>query len=384
MRRVILIVLDSVGAGALPDADAYGDAGADTLGNTAKAAAGLHLPNMAALGLGNLHPISGVSPAAAPAARYTRLAEASAGKDTVTGHWELAGLISDTPFTTFTDNGFPPEIIDAFRDRIGTDILGNFAASGTEILDRLGAEHRATGRPIVYTSADSVFQVAAHTDTVPLDTLYRWCEIAREILNPHRVARVIARPFVGEPGAWQRTYDRKDFAMAPSAPTVLDGIVAAGLPVVGVGKIEDIFSGRGITESHHTEGNDDGMRKTRALMDRVDGGLIFVNLVDFDMVYGHRRNPAGYARALEEADAFLPTLLEGCRDGDLLLFTADHGCDPTFTAHTDHTREYVPLLAWSRSVPGGPVPTQETFAAVAATVASWLGIPWDGPGGSII
>jgi len=383
MRRVILIVLDSVGAGALPDADAYGDAGADTLGNTADAVGGLHLPHMAALGLGNLHTIRGVPPAAAPAARHTRLAETSAGKDTVTGHWELAGLISDTPFTTFTD-GFPPEITDAFCERIGRKILGNFAASGTEILDRLGAKHRATGRPIVYTSADSVFQVAAHTETVPLDTLYRWCEIARELLDPHRVARVIARPFVGEPGAWQRTYDRKDFAMAPPAPTVLDRIAAAGLPVVGVGKIEDIFSGSGITESHHTEGNDDGMRKTRALMDRVDGGLIFVNLVDFDMVYGHRRDPAGYARSLAEADAFLPTLLEGCRDDDLLLLTADHGCDPTFTAHTDHTREYVPLLAWGRRVPGGPVPTQETFAAVAATVASWLGIPWDGPGESIV
>ena len=383
MRRAILIVLDSVGAGALPDADAYGDAGADTLGNTADAAGGLHLPHMAALGLGNLHPIHGVPPTAAPAARHTRLAEASAGKETVTGHWELAGLVSDTPFATFTD-GFPREIIDPFRDRIGRDILGNFAASGTEILDRLGEEHQATGRPIVYTSADSVFQVATHTETVPLDTLYRWCGISRELLDPHRVARVIARPFVGEPGAWRRTYDRKDFAMAPSAPTVLDRIAAAGLPVVGVGKIEDIFSGRGITESHHTEGNDDGLRKTRALMDRVDGGLIFVNLVDFDMVYGHRRDPAGYARALAETDAFLPTLLEGCRDDDLLLFTADHGCDPTFTAHTDHTREYVPLLAWSRRVPGGPVPIQETFAAVAATVASWLGVSWDGPGESIV
>ena len=383
MRRAILIVLDSVGAGALPDADAYGDAGADTLGNTADAAGGLHLPHMAALGLGNLHPIHGVPPTAAPAARHTRLAEASAGKDTVTGHWELAGLVSDTPFATFTD-GFPREIIDPFRDRIGRDILGNFAASGTEILDRLGEEHQATGRPIVYTSADSVFQVATHTETVPLNTLYRWCGIARELLDPHRVARVIARPFVGEPGAWRRTHDRKDFAMAPSAPTVLDRIAAAGLPVVGVGKIEDIFSGRGITESHHTEGNDDGLRKTRALMDRVDGGLIFVNLVDFDMVYGHRRDPAGYARALAETDAFLPTLLEGCRDDDLLLFTADHGCDPTFTAHTDHTREYVPLLAWSRRVPGGPVPIQETFAAVAATVASWLGVSWDGPGESIV
>ena len=383
MRRVILIVLDSVGAGALPDADAYGDVGADTLGNTAAAAGGLHLPHLSALGLGNLHPIRGVPPAPAPAARFTRLAEASAGKDTVTGHWELAGLISSIPFTTFTD-GFPLEIIDAFSERIGRKILGNFAASGTEILDRLGAEHQSTGRPIVYTSADSVFQIAAHTDTVPLGTLYRWCEIARELLDPHRVARVIARPFVGEPGAWARTYDRKDFAMAPPAPTVLDRIAAAGLPVVGVGKIEDIFSGSGVTESHHTEGNDDGLRKTRALMDRVDGGLIFVNLVDFDMVYGHRRDPAGYARALVEADAFLPTLLEGCRDDDLLLLTADHGCDPTFTAHTDHTREYVPLLAWGRRVPGGPTPTQETFAAVAATVASWLGIPWDGPGESVV
>jgi len=383
MRRVILIVLDSVGIGALPDADAYGDAGADTLGNTAAAAGGLALPNLAALGLGNLHPAAGVAPAAVPSARFARLAEASAGKDTVTGHWELAGLISDTPFATFPD-GFPAEILDPFREAVGREVLGNEAASGTEILDRLGGEHRSTGKPIVYTSADSVFQVAAHDDAIPLAELYRICGIAREILNPHRVARVIARPFVGEPGAWRRTYDRKDFAMPPPEPTVLDRVSDAEQPVIGVGKIEDIFNGRGLTESHHTEGNADGLRRTAALLDREDGGLVFVNLVDFDMVYGHRRDPAGYARALEEADAFLPTLLDACGDEDLLLFTADHGCDPTFPGHTDHTREYVPVLAWSPALRGGPAAPQATFAAVAATLADWLGVAWPGPGKSIL
>ncbi|MFH1532539.1 MAG: phosphopentomutase [Pseudomonadota bacterium] len=383
MRRVILIVLDSVGVGAAPDADAYGDEGADTLGNTAAAAGGLALPHLGALGLGNLHPVPGVPPVPAPTARYALLAEASQGKDTVTGHWELAGLISDTAFATFPD-GFPPGIIDPFRAIAGRDILGNCAASGTEILDRLGEEHRATGRPIVYTSADSVFQVAAHTDTIPLEELYRICAAARTLLDPHRVARVIARPFVGKPGAWRRTYDRKDFAMSPPRPTLLDRVSGAGHPVIGVGKIEDIFSGRGLTGSHHTEGNADGLRRTATLLEREDGGLIFVNLVDFDMVYGHRRDPAGYARALEETDAFLPTLLAGCRDDDLLLFTADHGCDPTFPGHTDHTREFVPLLAWSPSLSGGPAAPQDTFAAVAATVAEWLEIPWEGPGRSIL
>ncbi|MBM4370856.1 MAG: phosphopentomutase, partial [Deltaproteobacteria bacterium] len=266
----------------------------------------------------------------------------------------------------------------------GRELLGNVAASGTEILERLGAAHRATGRPIVYTSADSVFQVAAHTETVPLETLVRWCEAARRILDPYRVARVIARPFEGAEGAWRRTYDRRDFAMAPPAPTLLDRVAAAGLPVVGVGKIHDIFSGRGITESIHTEGNADGLRHTAAVLDRLDRGLVFVNLVDFDMVFGHRRDPGGYARALEEADRFLPALMGRCGPGDLLVLTADHGCDPTFAAHTDHTREHIPLLAWSPGLPGGFAPPQDTFAAVAATVAAWLGIPWDGPGVSIL
>ena len=383
MRRVILIVLDSVGVGAAADADDYGDAGADTLGNTAAAVGGISLPQLAALGLGRLHPAAGSSSAVDPAARYARLREASEGKDTVTGHWELAGLISETAFATFPD-GFPRSIMDPFRDAIGREVLGNIAASGTEILDLLGAEHRATGRPIVYTSADSVFQIAGHADTLPLDELYRICRVARDLLDPHRVARVIARPFVGEPGRWRRTYDRKDFAMAPPAATVLDRIHGAGLPVIGVGKIEDIFSGRGLTESHHTEGNADGLRRTAELLTRGDGGLIFVNLVDFDMLFGHRRDPAGYARALVEADGFLPTLLAACGDDDLLLLTADHGCDPTFPTHTDHTREDVPLLAWARALSGGPVGTQETFAAAAATVADWLGIGWDGPGRSIL
>ena len=383
MRRVILIVLDSVGVGEAPDAEAYGDQGADTLGNTAAAAGGLALPHLGALGLGNLHPVAGVPPTATPTARFTRLQEASKGKDTVTGHWELAGLISETAFATFPD-GFPPEIMIPFQEAAGQVALGNCAASGTEILDRLGAEHRATGRPIVYTSADSVFQVAAHTDTMPLEELYRICAAAREILDPHRVARVIARPFVGAPGAWRRTYDRKDYAMVPPAPTLLDRISGAGMPVVGVGKIGDIFSGQGLTASHHTEGNADGLRRTAELLSSRDGGLLFVNLVDFDMTYGHRRDPAGYARALEEADAFLPPLLAGCREDDLLLLTADHGCDPTFPGHTDHTRETIPLLAWSRSITGGPAAPQDTFAAVAATTADWLGLPWDGPGKTIL
>ncbi len=366
--RAFIIVLDSAGCGGAPDAAAFGDAGADTLGNVARAVGGLRLPNLGRLGLGNAHPIAGVPPAAEPEGAYGVLTERSPAKDTTTGHWELAGLVNDSPFPTFPD-GFPPEIIEAFAARTGRPVLGNRPASGTGILDELGPEHLATGGWIVYTSADSVFQVAAHTGVIPLEELHRACGIAREIVNPLRVGRVIARPFVGEPGAFRRTYDRKDFSIPPPRPTVLDVLAEAGVPVVGVGKIHDIFAGRGVTESVHTEGNDDGCDRTIELARTLSRGLVFVNLVDFDTAYGHRNDVAGYARALERFDERLGGLVAALRPGDLLVVTADHGCDPTMPG-TDHTRERAPvvaMLAPRRS--GRDLGVRDTFADVAATVA---------------
>lgn len=376
-QRVFWLVLDSVGIGAMPDAGRYGDIGADTLGNTARAVGGLHLPNLGRLGLGNLHAVSGVPPVAAPDGHFARLAEASPGKDTSTGHWEMAGVLLDRPFATFTDAGFPADLMEAFRRESGFEWMGNVAASGTEIIERWGQEHQRTGKLIVYTSADSVFQIAAHEDTVPLPRLYAACEVARRLLDPYHVARVIARPFVGVPGDYRRTYNRRDFSMAPPRPTVLDHLVAAGLPVVGVGKISDIFAGRGVTESIHTEGNADGLRRSEEVLRRGGQGLVYTNLVDFDMLYGHRRDAVGYARALEEVDAFLPALLDAAGPGCLVLITADHGCDPTATWSTDHTREYVPLLAWHAGMPAGggrDLGLRTTFADMGATVAGALGV----------
>jgi len=372
-RRVLLLVADSVGCGALPDAAAWGDAGSDTLGNTSRAVGGLSLPVLGSLGLGHLTAIEGVPPTASPRGWYGKLRERSQGKDTITGHWEMMGIVLAEGLRTFP-RGFPPELIEGFVRATGVPgVLGNEVASGTEIVARLGAEHQRTGRPIVYTSADSVFQIAAHEETVPLETLYAWCRAARALLDPWRVARIIARPFVGEPGRYQRTYHRRDYAMPLPGRTVLDQLVEAGLPVVGVGKIPDIFVHRGITEEVHTEGNADGLEKTEALLSRVDRGLVFVNLVDFDMLYGHRNDPAGYGRALEDLDRFLPRLLGGLGPDDLFILTADHGCDPT-TPSTDHSREHVPFLVHVPGRGGGPLGVGESLCDVGATVAGWLGL----------
>ena len=373
-RRVLLLVADSAGCGALPDAAAWGDEGSDTLGNVSRAVGGLALPVLGSLGLGHLTAIEGVPPDPSPRALHGKLMERAQGKDTITGHWEMMGVVLEQGMRTFP-RAFPPELVQAFVEATGVPgILGNEVASGTEIVARLGAEHQRTGRPIVYTSADSVFQIAAHEETVPLETLYAWCRAARRLLDPWRVARVIARPFVGAPGAYVRTYHRQDFAIPLPGRTVLDEVSAAGLPVVGVGKIPDIYGGRGVTEGIHTEGNADGLARTAAALDRVDRGLIFVNLVDFDMLYGHRNDPAGYARALEALDAGLPALLDRLGPEDLFLLTADHGCDPT-TPSTDHSREYVPLLAWSPALRGGALGVRDSLADVGATVADWLGVP---------
>jgi len=376
IRTVVWLILDSVGVGAMPDAADFLDEGANTLVHTAKAVGGLHLPTLGKLGLGNIVAVPGVPPVNRPRARHGKMAEASPAKDTVTGHWELAGLVSEHPFAIFYD-GFPPEIMDEFATRTRRSWLFNRPASGTEIIERLGREHMESGSLIVYTSGDSVFQIAAHEEVVPPAQLYQVCETARRILDSHRVARVIARPFVGRPGSFTRTYNRKDFCMEPSRPTLLDHLVARQVPVTGVGKIHDIFAGRGISESIHTEGNVDGMERTLELVQARRPGLIFVNLVDFDMVYGHRRNPQGYARALEEADAHLARLLYHMDDRTALFITADHGCDPTHARHTDHTREYVPILAL---VPGaGPgsfdLGVRRTFADLAATTADLFGQP---------
>lgn len=372
-RRFLILVADSAGCGALPDAAAYGDEGSDTLGNVSRAVGGLKLPVMQALGLGAVTDILGVPPAPKPGAFVGKMAERAPGKDTLTGHWEMMGAVLEKGLTTFP-KGFPPELIAAFvRETGAPGVLGNVVASGTAIIQELGEEHQRTGRPIVYTSADSVFQIAAHEATVPVETLYGWCRTARWLLDPWRVARVIARPFVGTPGQYTRTYNRKDFAMPPPAPTVLERLVAAGVPVIGVGKIPDIFDRRGITEELHTEGNADGIARTAALLERVEHGLVFVNLVDFDMLYGHRNDPAQYAQALEELDRGLPGILAKLRPGDLWALTADHGCDPT-TPSTDHSREYVPLLAGGPGLGGGSLGVRATFADLGATVMEAFGL----------
>jgi phosphopentomutase len=343
MPRSLVIVLDSGGIGAMPDAASYGDSpGANTIGNVAAQCGGLHLPNLARLGLGLLTGVRGLESPARPAAFVARLAETSKGKDTITGHWEMAGIHTDVPFPTYPD-GFPPEIVAAFAAICGRQPLGNVAASGTEIIERLGPEHVATGRPILYTSADSVFQVAAHEQVVPLATLYDWCERARAMLvPPNNVNRVIARPFIGIAGAYSRTANRHDFALVPPE-NVLDTLQAAGIAVHAVGKISDIYGGRGVTTSVRAADNDEAMVRTFELLERVDRGLIFVNLNDFDTKYGHRRDVRGYAGALERFDLEIPRLERLLAPGDLAMLTADHGCDPTAPG-TDHTREFVPFI----------------------------------------
>lgn len=380
LRRVLLLILDSVGCGDAPDAAEYGDVGANTLGNISRAVSGLNLPNLGVLGLGNTTDILGVPPIEHPQGTYGRLTEVSAGKDTTTGHWELAGLILDKPFPVYP-NGFPDEFMRAFEASIGRETIGNYPASGTEIIKDLGEEHVLTGKPIVYTSADSVFQVAAHEEVIPVDELYWICTIAREMLTgEHAVGRVIARPFIGEAGNFVRTERRKDFSLEPPADTILDIIKKSGLAVMGVGKIEDIFANRGLTHSIHTGNNMAGVDAILEFLDMEQQGLIFANLVDFDMLYGHRNNPSGYARALEEFDRRLPEIYEKMHDDDILIITADHGNDPT-TPGTDHTRERVPvLIAGSRIQAGRNIGTRSSFADIAATIADLLGIHWRGQG----
>lgn len=371
-RRAVLLVLDGVGAGALPDAAAYGDEGSHTLGHVADHVP-LVIPNLTRLGLGAAVPMRGVPAPARPAAAWGRMAERSAGKDSVTGHWELAGVVLDRPFPTFP-GGFPADLIRAFEAAIGRPVLGNVVASGTAIIDELGAAHVETGRPIVYTSADSVFQIAAHEDVVPVETLYEWCRRAFALAVEERgIGRVIARPFVGPPGAFTRTAHRHDFAMAPLGETLLDRLTAAGVPVTTVGKVADLFAGRGITRSSPTASDDHGITATVECLQETTSGLVFVNLVDFDTVYGHRNDVAGFAANLERFDRRLPEILSALGDDDLLIVTADHGNDPA-TPSTDHSREYVPLLVTAPWIDAPrPLGDRTSFADVGQTLAAWFG-----------
>ncbi|MCA1829827.1 MAG: phosphopentomutase [Myxococcales bacterium] len=375
MGRFVVVVIDSCGAGELPDAAAYGDAGSNTLANCARRVGGLELPNLQTWGLGNITEITGCGAADKPRAGHGRMSEQSQGKDTTTGHWEMMGIVLQKGFTTFP-HGFPPELMQEWLEESGAPgWLGNKTASGTVILDELGEEHLRTGLPIVYTSADSVFQIAANEARVPLQTLYKWCDAARTVGKPYGLARVIARPFVGErKGAFERTYNRRDFSQPPPR-TTLDVLAGRGVKTIGVGKIPDIYDNHGIAQSIHTEGNADGLRKTEELLRDMRDGFLFVNLVDTDMLYGHRRDPVGYARALREIDAALPGIARTLRDGDVLVLTADHGNDPTFPG-SDHTREYVPLVAWSPSRSNGAdLGVRDSFCDLGATVADYFGAP---------
>jgi phosphopentomutase len=374
MERAIVVVLDGVGVGQAPDAAAYGDAGADCLANCARAVGGLALPTLGRLGVGNLTEIEGTPPQP-PAGACGRLIERSPGKDSTTGHWELMGVFLDHPLPTYP-HGFPPELVARFEAAIGRHVLGNYPASGTAIIEELGVEHLRTGFPILYTSADSVFQLAAHEDVIPIAELYRLCEIARGLLTGEdEVGRVIARPFTGTPGAFVRTPHRRDFSLVPPAPTLLDALKASGREVVGIGKIEDLFAERGLTASDHTATNAAGQAAALAAVARPFAGLLFVNLVECDQNYGHRRNPEGYAEALRAFDAWLPSLLARLGDGDVLFITGDHGTDPTWRG-TDHTRESVPLLVAGKPVrPGVYLGARSSFADLGATLAEAFGLP---------
>ncbi|MDQ0418124.1 phosphopentomutase [Croceifilum oryzae] len=374
-NRVFLIVLDSVGIGELPDANLYNDVGAHTLGHIAQHVNGLAMPNMSKLGLGNIEAVEGVLPADVPQASYARMKEVSRGKDTTTGHWEFMGIITETPFKTYPD-GFPSELIQEFEQRIGRKVLCNKPASGTEVLDEFGEEHMKTGAVIVYTSADSVFQIAAHEEVVPLEELYKICEVARELTLDEKycVVRVIARPFVGSPGSFTRTSNRRDYSVKPPIKTVLNHLQEAGKEVISIGKISDIYAGEGIVRSIHTKDNMDGVDQVLAVAKQEFHGLAFANLVDFDAKFGHRRDPEGYGRALEEFDARLPEILANLREDDLLIITADHGNDPTFHG-TDHTREYTPLVVYSPSITEGTnLGVRETFADIGASIAENFGV----------
>lgn len=375
MKRAIIIVLDSLGIGEMPDAAKYGDEGSNTLGNITremKDKPWYMLKNLTSMGLGFIDGIDYIEKVNNPTAAVGRLSEKSKGKDTTTGHWEIAGIVLEKPFPTYPE-GFPEEVINAFEKAIGRKCIGNYAASGTEIIEKLGKEHMETGFPIVYTSADSVFQIAAHESIIPVDELYDMCEKARAILTgEHAVGRVIARPFEGEPGSFKRTDRRKDFSLKPIKKTLLDYTKERGLEVRAVGKIEDIFAGSGITHAVHINGNMDGVDKTIEWIKEDFSGILFTNLVDFDMLYGHRNNVEGYARAIEDFDRRLPEIIGAMKEGDILIITADHGCDPT-TGSTDHSREYTPLIIYGKPVKKGVnLHTRESFADIAATAAEYL------------
>lgn len=381
MKRVFVIVLDSFGVGALPDSEAFGDVGVNTLASCAKSEK-LQIPNMIRAGLGNIAGVDCLEKTACPTGAYGRMEEVSRGKDTTIGHWELAGLISQYPLPTYPE-GFPEEILQPFREATGRGVLANGPWSGTEVIEKYGAQHMQTGDLIVYTSADSVFQIAAHEDIVPPAQLYEYCRIARRLLvGKHGVGRVIARPFVGQPGSFKRTANRHDFSIEPPEKTLLDAVKEAGLASIGVGKIHDIFAGQGLTEYVYNKSNADGMAHALAYAETDFKGLCFVNLVDFDSQYGHRRDIDGYAQALTEFDRWLPSFLEKMGEEDLLIVTADHGCDPGYAATTDHTREYVPLLVMGKGVKCVDLGTRRTFADVAATVAQLLDVKLDTPGTS--
>lgn len=374
MSRAIWIVLDSVGIGEMDDSHLYGDCDVNTLEHVYLYNKGLNIPHLVELGLGNIEGITVLPKSENPKGSYGRLRELSKGKDTTTGHWEMVGIHTEVPFPTYP-NGFPKEIMDAFEKQIGTKTLGNCVASGTAILDELGEEHMKTGYPIVYTSADSVFQIAAHEAIIPLERLYEMCEIARKILvNEHEVSRVIARPFIGEKGNFTRTPNRHDYAVEPPKDNLLVYAKDKGLDVIGVGKIEDIFAKQGITHAVHTTDNVDGIKKTIDLINQSNQGIIFTNLVDFDMKWGHRNDPENYGKGLEVFDTYIPQIIEAMNDDDILFITADHGCDPT-TKGTDHTREHVPLLVYSKKLKMGvDLKTRKSFADIGQTIAQYFGL----------
>ncbi|WP_129721803.1 phosphopentomutase [Xylanivirga thermophila] len=382
-RRVVLIVLDSLGIGYMPDAHLYGDEGSNTI-CALTTAPNFKIETLKRFGMGCIDGIDCLPKTDAPIASFARMTEQSKGKDTTTGHWEISGIVTPTPFPTYPE-GFPKTIIDQFQKAIGRKVLFNKPASGTEVIEKLGEEHMLTGQPIVYTSADSVFQIAAHEEIISIDELYEYCKIAREILKGrHAVARVIARPFIGEKGSFKRTDRRRDFSLAPPASTVLDAIRSSGYDVIGIGKINDIFAGKGITYSIHTHDNIDGMSKIELATKEYKKGLIFANLVDFDMLYGHRNDVVGYANALMEFDKWLGDFIGKLEEHDMLIITADHGCDPS-TPSTDHSREYTPMLVYGKGIKAGAnLGTRDTFADIAATVAEYLNVDYNTPGQSFL
>jgi phosphopentomutase len=382
LRRAVILILDGVGIGEAPDAADYGDTGSDTLGNVARACGGLNLPRLERMGLGNIRPLDGIKRRGDAAGAWGTMRPASAGKDSTAGHWEIAGVHIERPFPTFP-NGFPRELIDNFARQSGRGVIGNVVGSGTDVIDRYGDEHRATGKWIVYTSADSVFQIAADEATIALTELYRGCEIARAMLKPpYDVSRVIARPFAGTSGSYARTANRRDYSIEPPAETLLDALATAGIPRAGVGKLDDLFAGRSIT-SMHTASNAEGIRGIKEWLRTAESGLLFANLVDFDQLFGHRNDVAGFYGALREFDAALPSITSRLKEDDLLFITADHGNDPT-TPSTDHARERVPLLAGGMRVVPRDLGERQTFSDLGATVAEWFGLSFRGRGKSFL